>query len=213
MNQPISVLIADDHPLVRESLVTVVNAEEDFEVVGEAASGADAVRLAHELRPDLLILDLVMPGEGGLDVLREIQGQLDQLRVLVLTGWADESKLRAALRAGARGVLLKGVALPQLLDAIRGIVRGDYIRPSVVARQIIDGTRRSSTAGTSAEPLTSREAKILGLVAKGLSNNEIAEYLDLSNHTVANHVRNVLSKLGVENRTQAVVFARDHGLI
>src|SRR5215469_15260994 len=100
MPAKVRVLIADDHPLVRESLVTVVNAEEDFEVVGEAASGADAVRLAHELRPDLLILDLVMPDEGGLDVLREIQGQLDQLRVLVLTGWADESKLRAALRAG-----------------------------------------------------------------------------------------------------------------
>jgi DNA-binding NarL/FixJ family response regulator len=207
------VLIADDHVAFRGGLRAALETAADIKVVGEAASGEEAVSRTAQLQPDVVLMDVNMPGIDGIEATRRIVDASPHVAVLVLTMHDDDDTVFAAVRAGARGYLLKGAQRAELLRAIRSVVAGEAIFGPGVARRLVDFfARPASPADTAFPELTAREREILDLIAAGRSNTEITESLVLSPKTVRNHVSNIFSKLQVRDRAEAIVRAREAGL-
>jgi DNA-binding NarL/FixJ family response regulator len=212
----IRILIVDDQQLVRTGFRAILSAEADFEVVGEAGDGHEAIEAAHKLSPDVVLMDIRMPKLDGLAAARRLAVPPSKLRVLILTTFDLDEYVYDALRAGASGFLLKDAPADQLVSAIRIVAAGEaLLAPSVTRRLIAEFVRRPSPAVTLAQvkALTARELEVLKLVAVGLSNGEIAKELFLSEATVKTHVGHMLTKLGVRDRVQAVVLAYESGLV
>ena len=208
---PIRVLIADDHPIVRQGLRTFLTSRPGLEVVGEAADGEAALVEAARLGPDVVLLDLVMPRGGGVDVIRRLRTAGDRARVIVLTSFAGHDQVVEAVRAGAAGYLLKDVPPADLEAAIRTVHDGGVLLdPSVVGSVMAEVARGGAPAGV--EELTARERQVLSLLAQGRSNRELATELYVSEKTVKTHVSSILAKLRLTDRTQAALFAVRHGL-
>jgi len=206
------VLIADDHPIIRDSLRTLIATEPDLKLVGEAVDGEEAVSKTLELKPDVILMDLVMPVKDGLEAISEIKSLLPEVSILVLTSFSDEDKVFPAIRAGALGYLLKDSSPQELLKAIHDVYRGEASLHPSIALQLIREINRPSELPPVENPLSERELEVLKLVAQGLTNQEIATRLVLSEWTVRTHVRNILGKLHLANRTQAALFALREGL-
>lgn len=212
MSENIRVLIADDHPLIREGLRGLLAAEPDLELVGEAADGSEAVEKTDQLRPDVILLDLVMPVKSGIEAIIEIKEKDPVARILVLTSFADDEQLFPALRAGALGYLLKDSSPQDLLRAIRSVYRGESSLHPAIARRLVLQFSQPVVDSSPENPLTQREVEVLKLVAEGLSNQNIADELVVSERTVGKHVGNILEKLHLANRTQAALYALREGL-
>ena len=208
----IRILIADDHAIVREGQRALIETEPGMEVVGEAADGVEAVHMARTLQPDVILLDLLMPRMGGVEAIQEIKAHSAEARILVLTSFAEDEKVYAAIRAGALGYLLKDASPQEILAAIREVHRGEPSMPPVIAHKLMAELQRTSTMPPTEDPLTERELEILRLVAQGLPNLEIAERFVISERTVRTHVSNILGKLHLANRTQAALYALREGL-
>jgi NarL family two-component system response regulator LiaR len=183
-----------------------------MELVGEAADGVEAVQKARSLQPDVILLDLVMPRKGGLDVIGEIKEENPDMRILVLTSFAEDDKVFPAIKAGALGYLLKDSSAQELLRAIRDVYRGEPTMHPTIARKLMRELQRPPELPPTEDPLTEREVEVLKFVAQGLSNQEIADILVISERTVRTHVTNILSKLHLANRTQAALYALREGL-
>ena len=211
-SKPIRVLIADDHPVVRRGLRTLFSSEPGIEPVGEAVDGAEAVVMARSLQPDVILLDMVMPHKNGLEAINEIKQDNPEARILVLTSFAEDEKVFPAIKAGALGYLLKDSSPEELLDAIRNVYHGQSSLHPTIARKLINELKRPSDSLPTQTTLTDREVEVLKLVAQGLTNQEIADKLVLSEWTVRTHVRNILDKLHLANRTQAALYALKEGL-
>lgn len=204
----IRILISDDHEIVRRGLRSYLETETDFEIVGEAADGNEAVRLASELQPDVVLMDLVMPELDGVEATRRIVAAHPKTCVVVLTSFADDSRVLPALKAGARSYLLKDVAAEALGESIRRAHRGESVLHPVAAQRVL----REMTTPKGAEP-TQRELEVLALVAQGLSNQAIGGKLFITERTVKAHITSLLSKLGLSDRTQLAIHAHTHGLV
>jgi DNA-binding NarL/FixJ family response regulator len=213
----IRVLLADDQALVRGGFRMILDAKEDVDVVGEAQDGAEAVRLVHETKPDVVLMDVQMPGTDGIEATRQIVAAGSPARVIVLTTHDVDEYVFAALRAGASGFMLKDVRPPELVEAIRVVARGDALLAPTVTRRLLDHFADALPGADAKVPdlaeLTEREVEVLRLVALALSNAEIAGRLVLTEATVKTHVSSVLRKLGLRDRVQAVVLAYDVGLV
>ena len=210
---PIRVVIADDHPLFRDGLAALLAAGPDTELAGTAASGSDAVRLAREVQPDVVIMDLRMPGLNGIEATRRIVGECPAAAVIVLTMLDDDASVFAALRAGARGYLLKGADQEAIRRAIHAVAAGEAVIGAGLAARVLDFLAHVPQAATPIFPqLTEREREILELIAQGRANPAIAGRLGLSEKTIRNNVSSILAKLHVADRAQAIVLARDAGL-
>jgi two-component system, NarL family, response regulator LiaR len=201
----IRVLIADDHAVVRQGLRTFLDLQEDIEVVAEAGDGAEAIAAAARLEPDIVLIDLVMPGVDGIEALRRLREQVPNARAIVLSSFVDDDKLFPAIRAGAAGYLLKDVQPQELVEAIRTVHGGGaLLHPQVAARLLDELTE---------DPLTPREREVLVLIGRGMPNKLIARELSLSEKTVKAHVSSILAKLGVSDRTQAALYAVREGIV
>jgi NarL family two-component system response regulator LiaR len=209
--EDIRVLIADDHSVVRFGLRALLASEPGIEVVGEAADGNAAVQQARALRPDVLLLDLLMPGKNGLQVIEELAQTAPSVHILVLTSFVDDEQVFATIRAGALGYLLKESGPQELLTAIRDVARGESSLHPAVARRLVQQFAHP-TAPAPPDHLTERETEVLKLVAHGLSNKDIAARLSLSERTVRSHVSTILAKLRLSSRTQAALYALRTGL-
>jgi DNA-binding NarL/FixJ family response regulator len=210
------ILIADDHLLFRDGLRALLLADPDAELVGEASTGDEAVALAAELQPDLVLMDVQMPGTGGIEATRQIVNASPHIRVLVVTMFSDDHLVFAAMRAGARGYLLKGASHAEMLRAIRAVGNGEAIfSPQIAARMVafFAGMQPATAPAGLFPELSEREREVLTLIAQGHKNAAIATCLVLSEKTVRNHVSNILSKLQVADRAQAIVRAREAGLV
>lgn len=207
----IRLLIADDHPMMREALLTALAEETDMEVVGEASNGIGALKLTQECRPDLILMDLLMPGMDGLEAIGRILEANPEAKILVVTSLEEEDKVLAAIRAGALGYFPKTAPRMYLLEAIRKVADGVPYLPAGIAQKLFKGIRamKSPSPGRSAidEPLTSRQGEILALLGEGRSDQEIAKTLHLEEATVRSHVHHIIQRLGVENRAQVVAYA------
>ncbi len=216
MTPTVRVLLVDDQSLFREGLRTLLSTRADLEVVGEAGDGAQALSVAADARPDVVLMDLQMPVMDGVRATAALRDRLPDVRVLVLTTFDDETNVIGALRAGAAGYLLKDASVETLVGAIHAAARGESFLQSTVTGTVVDALTRLMSAGPAASalvmPLSSREREILRLVSTGASNKEIADRLCLAEGTVKNHVTNILVKLDVRDRTQAALRARELGL-
>jgi DNA-binding NarL/FixJ family response regulator len=212
---PVRLLLVDDQPLIRASLQMVVTDVPDLTVVGEAGDGAQALRLAGELRPDVVVMDIRMPGMDGIEATRRILAVDDTCRVLMLTTFDDDEYVYGALRAGASGFLVKDMALDDILTAVRVVAAGDALLAPSVTRRLIGTFARQPAVPRSRARLevTDREQEVLTLIGRGLSNTEIAEALVLSVTTVKTYVTRLLAKLGARDRIQLVILAYEAGLV
>jgi DNA-binding NarL/FixJ family response regulator len=210
--ETIRILVVDDHPVVRDGLVAMLATQPDFSVVGQAGGGQDALQLASELQPDVICLDLEMPGIDGVQVLEALQSAGDPSRVIVFTAYDTDERIHAALRAGAKGYLLKGAPREELFRAVRVVCQGGSLLEPVVASRLIDQIARGLPSDLP-EPLTEREMEVLHLLAQGKTNKEIAAELVVTERTVKFHVSSILRKLNASNRTEAVTLAHQLGLI
>lgn len=210
----IRILIADDHPLFRDGMHGLLDSVPDTEVVGEAPSGEEAVSLAAILQPDVILMDIKMPGINGIAATREILAVSPHIGILMVTMLEDDESVFAAMRAGARGYVLKGANQADILLAIRAVARGEVIFGPGIARRLLRffSTLRPPTLQRVLPNLSERETELLGLMAQGKSNQEIADQLGLTLKTVRNHVSNIFSKLQVADRAQAILRAREAGL-
>lgn len=211
-DETIRILICDDHAIVREGLRTLIATEPGLSLVGEAADGVEAVTRARLLKPDVILMDMSMPRKDGLTAIREIKQEDPAARILVLTSFAEDDKVFPAIKAGAQGYLLKDSSPLELLNAIRCVYRGEVSLHPTIARKVIRELNHPSELPPTSDPLTEREVEVLRLVAQGLSNDEIAEKLTLSERTVRTHVTNILGKLHLANRTQAALYALREGI-
>ena len=209
---PIRVLIAEDHPIMRQGLGVVLDAYEDLALVGEAENGEQVVQLAQALKPDVIVMDIQMPVKDGLAAIQEISNLELDARILVLTSYPDDDKVFQAIKAGAMGYLLKETRSEQLAEAIRLVHRDEVALPPAIARKLMQEITEPTETMTPEEALTPRELEILRYLARGLSNQEIASELQISITTVATHVRNILGKLHLANRTQAALYAIERGI-
>lgn len=214
---PMKILLADDHALFRSGVASLLARQEDFEVVGEASNGHEAVEKAEALMPDVILMDIYMPGCTGLHATRRIKETLPYAKVIILTVSEEDQTLFEAIKSGAHGYLLKKIEPNELFEMIRGVSRGDAPISRATASKILSEfakqTERSVDAPAPHEKLTDREREVLGLLAGGATNKEIANSLCISENTVKNHLRNILEKLHLENRVQAAVFALREGLV
>ena len=213
MPQPIRILITDDHAIVREGLRALIGGKPDMELAGEAADGEEAILKARSLQPDVILMDLVMPRKNGIEAIEEIKRQDPDARILVLTSFAEDDQVLSAIKAGALGYLLKDSSPQELIEAIRCVYRGESSLHPAVARKLILGFGHKQNARLGVRALTEREMEVLKLVARGLPNHTVAEQLHIGEGTVRFHVSNILSKLQLENRTQAVLYALREGLV
>lgn len=215
--EPIRILITDDHTLFRDGLRALLDSAADAEVIGEAASGEEAVAKAAALQPDAVLMDIQMPGLNGIEATRRILRASPHIGVIVVTMFEDEDSVFAAVRAGARGYILKGADQSEMLRAVRAVASGEALFGPKVARRLMEffANLREAAPEIAAQvfpELTDRERQVLNLIAQGHNNSAIAERLSLSPKTVRNHVSNIFSKLQVADRAQAIVRARDAGL-
>ncbi len=210
----LKILLVDDHALFRSGIRLLLQGEPDFDIVGEAADGLEAVKRAHQLQPQVVLLDLNLPGLSGLEVLRLIKQDQPDCAVLMLTVSEDGAELAAALQAGADGYVLKNVDAGYLIDAIRKVVAGESVVSPALVGTLVSQRRSTPRAGAEreAERLTQREREVVQWLARGVSNKEMARQLGLSESTVKIHVQNILKKLGLSSRVQVAVYAVEHGL-
>jgi DNA-binding NarL/FixJ family response regulator len=213
--EALRILIADDHPLFRKGMRALLTAMPDTQVVGEATTGQEAIELAVALQPDVILMDLQMPGINGIEATRQILHTSPHIRILVVTLFEDNASIFTALRAGARGYILKDAKEEEMLRAIRAVGSGEAIFSPAIARRLMDffAAPRPAAPKEIFPTLTEREREILQLIARGKTNNEIAKELALSTKTVGNYVSNIFSKLQVADRAQAIIRARDAGLM
>jgi DNA-binding NarL/FixJ family response regulator len=212
--EPITVLIADDHQFFRDGVRALLASQPDMECVGEATTGEEAIRLSAEVQPDVVLMDVQMPGMSGVEATRLIVSSSPQIRVLVVTMFEDDALVFAAMRAGARGYLLKGARHEDMVRAIRAVGNGDAIFSPAIAARLVEyfAALQPSRPAQVFPELSSREREILALLAQGHKNAEIAERLVISPKSVRNYVSNIISKLQVADRAQAIVRAKDAGL-
>lgn len=212
MTELIRILIADDHTLFRASLRLLLESEPGLEVVGQAANGIEAVTLTRTLRPDVILMDLVMPRLDGIAAIAEISRENPQARILVLTGFVQDDKVFPAIKAGAQGYLLKDAEPRELIQAIRDVYQDKSSLSPTIARRLMRELQQPPSLPPTDRPLSARELQVLRLVAQGLSNQEIATQLMVSERTIRSHVSNILDKLHIANRTQAALYAIREGL-
>ncbi len=212
MTDTIRILIADDHAVVRRGLLALIDTEPGMEVVGEAADGVEATEKANTLRPDVILLDMMMPRKDGLEAMQEIKEENPEARILVLTSFAEDDKVFPAIKSGALGYLLKDSSPEELIRAIKDVYKGASSLHPTIARMLIGEISRPTDLPLIEDPLTDREIQVLKLVAQGRTNDEIAGMLIVSNRTVGKHVSNILAKLHLANRTQAALYALQEGM-
>ncbi len=213
MQAPIRILVADDHPIVRDGLIAILNTQPDFEVIGEAATGPQTVERVTTLRPDVVLLDLEMPEIDGVEALRQLREVSPDARIIVFTAFDTDERILGAVRAGARGYLLKGAPREEIFKAIRVVHAGESLLQPIVASKLLRQVSQEQGTLVGPETLTPRELDVLRLLARGLENKEIAAELVIAERTVKFHLSSIQSKLGAGNRTEAVVIAARQGLI
>ena len=206
MSTPIRIVVVDDHPVVRDGLIAMLNTQSDFEVVGEAGDGEEALQKVAKRDPDVLLLDLEMPGVDGIETLRRLQEEKVQVRVIVFTVFDTDERIVSAMQAGAKGYLLKGAPRDEVFRAVRVVNEGGSLLEPLVASKFLDSVNNP-------DALTARQKEVLKLLATGLLNKEIADQLGIAERTVKFHVSEILAKLGAGNRTEAVAVATRKGLI
>jgi NarL family two-component system response regulator LiaR len=210
----IRVLVADDHTVVRKGLTALLSAEKyGVEVIGEASNGDEAVQKAEQLEPDVILMDLVMPGKSGIEAIVEIRQLQPHARIVVLTSYADDDNVIEAIQAGAYGFLLKDTSPDELVQTIHSVYADKLTIPQELTRVLLSGKIVEQEHGTSKKDLTPRELDVLRYIAQGMSNKQIAQKLSISTSTVRSHVSSVIRKLNMENRTQLAIYAREHDLI
>ena len=214
MVDSIRILIADDHTLFRNGVKTLLNTEPGMEVIGEASNGDEAIQIALRLLPDVILMDLVMPCKDGISAISEIKAHTDKIRILVLTSYSAEDKSIPAIKAGASGFVLKDCSPDELLQAIRIVNSGEtYLPPEIVNILVNEVQHKPETSELSIEQLTDREMEVLKLIAQGLTNEQIASTLFISKRTVSTHINNLLNKLNLESRAQAVIYALQNRIV
>jgi len=211
--EAIKILIADDHPVVREGLFAMLSRERDFEVVGEARDGVEAVNKTKELNPDVVLMDLRMPEIDGVEAIRQIKSMKPEIKFIILTTYSDDEYIFRGIEAGARAYLLKDAPREDLFKAIRAVHRGESLIQPVVASKVLDRLAELSRQTTSGEVLSQRELEVLQLMAKGAANKEIAAQLSITESTVKTHITNIFQKLDTSDRTEAVTQAIKRGII
>ncbi len=211
--EAIKILIADDHPVVREGLNAMLSREADFRVVGEAKDGAEAVNKVKELSPDVVLMDLRMPEMDGVEAMRQIRPANPEVKFIILTTYSDDDYIFSGIEAGARAYLLKDAPRDELFKAIRAVYRGESLIQPVVASKLLDRFSELSRRTPSGEELSGRELEVLCLMAKGSANKEISAELKIAESTVKTHITNIFQKLGVSDRTEAVTQAIKKGII
>ena len=212
MSETIRVYITDDHPIVRRGIKQLLDTEPDIEIVGEATNGREAIADMDKLKPDIILMDLVMPVMDGIEAIRQIKAGHPQIQILVLTSFATDDKIFPAIKAGALGYLIKDTGPDELVHAIRQVHQGQLTLHPSIAQKLLKELSLTSEQPPSPDPLTEREVEVLKLVARGLSNQEIAETLVVSIATVYTHVSKILDKLHLASRTQAALYALREGL-
>ena len=214
MADRIRILVADDHPVVRDGLVAILSTQPDFQIVGEAADGEELIRQAASLLPDIILLDLEMPGKDGVEALQQVRSGNPEINAVVFTAYDTDERILGAVRAGVKGYLLKGAARDEIFNAIRVVHTGGSLLQPVVANRLLEHLRALTDERLSPLPgLTERETEVLRLMAQGKFNKEIAETLVISIRTVKFHVSSILRKLDAGNRTEAVRKAVEQGLL